>query len=197
MTITDSPTATGKVLWGFSMSLDGFVAGPHHEMGWMTGFTVQPDLIDEYITTTGAVLAGRDGFDSAIGDSRPWGGRWKGPIFVLTHHPQDALPTPDITFLSCSVEEAVRIGLKAAEGKDLAVFSPNIGAQLLELGLIDEIDIHVAPILLGDGIRLYHNPGKAPIRLHRLDGDDPTAAARVRYRPTTTANMRTGTAPGH
>lgn len=86
--------ATGKVLFSFTMSLDGFVAGPHHDMGWMTGFTAEP-------------------------------------------------------------------------------------------GLIDEIDIHVAPILLGDGIRLYHNPGKAPIRLHRLDGSDPTAAARVRYRPIT------------
>jgi dihydrofolate reductase len=193
MNNTEPPTTTGKVLWGFTMSLDGFVAGPHHEMDWMTGFTAQPDLIDEYIKTTGAVLAGRDGFDSAIGDSRPWGGKWAGPIFVLTHHPHDAPPTPDITFLSCPIEEAVRIGLQAAAGKHLAVFSPNIGAQLLERGLIDEIDIHVAPILLGDGIRLYHNPGKAPIRLHRLDSADPTAAARVRYRPTTTAKIRSGT----
>jgi dihydrofolate reductase len=178
---------TGKVLWAFAMSLDGFVAGPHHAMDWLTGFTVRPGMIDEYIETTGAVLTGRAGFDSAIGESRPWGGRWEGPIFVLTHHPEDAPPTPDITFLSCPVAEAVRIGLAAAGGGNLAVFSPNIGAQLLELGLIDEIDIHVVPVLLGEGIRLYDNPGRAPIRLHRLDGDDPTAAARVRYRPTAPA----------
>lgn len=174
---------TGKVTWAFTMSLDGFVAGPNHDMSWMTGFTTRPGLIEEYIQSTGAVLAGRDGFDSAIGDSRPWGGRWQGPIFVLTHHPEDARPAPDITFLSCPVAEAVRIGLAAAEGRDLGVFSPNIGAQLLELGLIDEIDIHVVPILLGDGIRLYANPGKAPIRLHRLDDPDPAAAARLTYRP--------------
>lgn len=176
-----------KVHWGFAMTLDGFVAGPHHEMDWMTGFTAQPGAIEELIESTGAVLAGRDGFDSAIGDARPWGGAWKGPIFVLTHHPEDATPTPDITFLSCPVEEAVRIGLEAAGGNNLAVFSPNVGAQLLELGLIDEIDIHIAPVLLGEGIRLYHNPGRTPVRLHRLDGDDPTLAARVRYRPITTA----------
>jgi dihydrofolate reductase len=185
MNNTETRTATGKVLFAFTMSLDGFVAGPHHDMGWMTGFTAQPGLVDEYIEATGAVLAGRSGFDSAIGDSRPWGGKWTGPIFVLTHHPEDAPPTPDITFLSCPVAEAVRIGLEAAGGKNLGVFSPNIGAQLLDLGLIDEIDIHLAPILLGQGIRLYNNPGKAPIRLHRLDGGDPTAAARVRYRPWT------------
>ena len=49
----------------------------------------------------------------------------------LTHHPEDAPPTPDITFLSCLVEEAVRIGLEAANGKNLEVFSPTIGKQLL------------------------------------------------------------------
>ena len=75
--------------------------------------------------------------------------------------------------------------------KSLGVFSPTIGAQLLELRLIDEIDIHIAPILLGDGIRLYHNPGSEPIRLHRLDDSDPTSAVRVRYRPTTTAKIPT------
>lgn len=178
-------TTSGKVCWAFTMSLDGFVAGPHHEMDWMTGFTADPGLIDGYIASTGAVLAGRDGYDSAIGDSRPWGGAWQGPIFVLTHHPEDARPAPDITFLSCPVEEAVGIALDAAGGRDLGVFSPTIGRQLLERGLIDEIDIHVAPILLGDGIRLYHNPGTPPIRLHRLDGADPHSAARVRYRPDT------------
>jgi dihydrofolate reductase len=187
MSNAETKAPTGKVLWNFLMSLDGFVAGVNHDMGWVTGFTVGPGVVDEYIETTGAVLAGRDGFDSAIGDSRPWGGRWKGPIFVLTHHPEDAPPTPDITFLSCPVEEAVRIGLEAAGGKHLGVFSPTIGAQLLDLGLIDEIDIHIAPVLLGDGIRLFNNPGSDPIRLDRLDVGDPTLAARVRYRPTTTA----------
>lgn len=188
---TEPQTTEGKVHWGFGMSLDGFVAGPDHDMEWMNGFSTRPGMIEEYIENTGAVLAGRAGFDSAIGDSRPWGGKWQGPIFVLTHHPEDAQPTPDITFLSCPVAEAVRIGLEAAGGRNLSIFSPTIGAQLLELGLIDEVDIHIAPVLLGEGIRLYHNPGKTPVRLHRLDVADPTLAARVRYRPITTAKIRT------
>jgi hypothetical protein len=63
------------------------------------------------------------------------------------------------------------------------VFSPNIGRQLLALWLIDEIDLHIAPVLLGDGIRLYDNPGSRPIHLH-LGGDgQPTSAVNVRYRP--------------
>jgi riboflavin biosynthesis pyrimidine reductase len=56
MTETEPQTADGKVLWHFLMSLDGFVAGPNHEMDWMTGVSVRPGLHDEYVETTGAVL---------------------------------------------------------------------------------------------------------------------------------------------
>jgi len=189
MNDSEPQTAGGKVLWTFTMSLDGFVAGPNHEMGWMTGFTIRPGLIEEYVESTGAVLGGRAGWDGVVGDRRPWGGAWNGPIFVLTHHPEDATPADGVTFLNCGPAEAVRIALAAADGKDLGVFSPTIGAQLLDLDLIDEIDIHIAPILLGDGIRLYHNPGSEPIRLHRLDDADPASAVRVRYRPTTMARI--------
>ena len=189
MTDPEPQTASGKVLWHFTMSLDGFVAGPDHAMGWMAGFTFRPGLVDEYVRTTGAVLGGRDGWDAAVGDHRPYGGAWEGPIFVLTHHPEDAIPTDGVTFLSCDPAEAVRIALKAAGGKNLEVFSPTIGRQLLELGLIDEIDLHIAPILLGDGIRLYDNPGGDPIRLDRLGDGETTSAVNVRYRPIRTANM--------
>ena len=183
MTDTDRQTPDAKVLWHFLMSLDGYVAGPNHEMDWMTGFTVRPGLHAEYIETTGAVLAGRSGYDSAIGDSRPYGGAWKGPIFVLTHHPQDARQAEGITILSCPVDEAVHIALDAAGGKNVEVFSPTIGRQLLELGLIDEIDLHIAPVLLGDGIRLYDRPHGEPIRLDRVGGEDSKAVVNVRYRP--------------
>lgn len=181
---TAPQTAAAKVLWHFSMSLDGFVAGPQHEMDWMVG-SARPGLEDEYIKTTGAVLTGRSGFDSAIGDSRPYSSAWTGAIFVLTHHPEDAQAPADITILSCPVEEAVQIALDAAGGKNVEVFSPTIGRQLLEKGLIDEIDLHILPVLLGEGIRLYDNPGGAPIRLHHVDAEEPTAVVNVRYRPTT------------
>jgi riboflavin biosynthesis pyrimidine reductase len=63
------------------------------------------------------------------------------------------------------------------------VLSPTIGRQLLERGLIDEIDLHIAPVLLGDGIRLYDNPGSKPIQLHLVGDGDPTSEINVRYRP--------------
>ncbi len=183
MTDTGPQATGGKVLWHFTMSLDGFVAGPNHEMGWMTGISFRPGLVDEYVSTTGAVLGGRAGWDGVVGDNRPYGGAWDGPIFVLTHHPEDATPAEGVTFLNCGPAEAVRIGLAAAGGKNLEVFSPTVGRQLLELGLIDEIDIHIAPVLLGDGIRLYNNPGGDPIRLHGVGEGDPTAVLHTRYRP--------------
>ncbi|MFC4911981.1 dihydrofolate reductase family protein [Actinomadura gamaensis] len=170
----------GKVLWHFAMSLDGFVAGPGHDMGWMAGMSLRDGLLDEYVRTTGAVLGGRDGWDAVVGGARPYGGAWKGPIFVLTHHPEDAEPADDVTFLDCDVADAVRVALDAAGGKNVEVFSPNIGRQLLERGLIDEIDLHVAPVLLGDGIRLFDNPGGVPVRLERSGGE---AVVNVRYRP--------------
>jgi hypothetical protein len=123
-------------------------------MDFMARTTNRPGLTREYIETTGAVLAGPNGFASAIGDSRPYGGEWQGPIFVRPPS-EDAPRTADIQFLSRPVEDAVRIGLEAAGGKNLEVFSPTIGKLLLRLGLIDEFDLHLAPVLLGDGIRLY------------------------------------------
>ena len=200
MADTEPQAAAAKVLWHFTMSLDGFVAGPEHDMHWLTGVAVRPGLIEEYTRTTGAVLAGRDGFDSAIGDARPYGGAWQGPVFVLTHHPEDARPADGITILSCPVEEAVQIALDAAGGKNVEVFSPTIGRQLLERGLIDEIDLHIAPILLGAGIPLYDNPADdGIIRLHRVGDGDPASTVNVRYRPVTTgrsAARLSGRGPG-
>ncbi|MFI7708929.1 dihydrofolate reductase family protein [Nonomuraea sp. NPDC049480] len=175
-------TAGGKVLLHFSMSLDGFVAGPNHAMNWLTGITGRDGVEEEYIKTTGAVLGGRNGWDRDP-SARPYSEDWNGPIFVLTHHPEDATPADGVTFLNCDVAEAVRIGLEAAGGKNLEVLSPTIGRQLLERGLIDEIDLHIAPILLGDGIRLFDNPGGQPIRLRHAHGSQPFAEVDVRYHP--------------
>lgn len=219
MNDTEPQIAAEKVLWHFTMSLDGFVAGPNHEMDWMTGISFRPGLVDEYVETTGAVLAGRAGWDAG---HHPYGGAWDGPIFVLTHHPEHGTPADGVTFLDCDPAEAVRIGLEAAGGKNLEVFSPTIGRQLLERGLIDEIDLHVAPILLGKGIRLYDNPSGQPICLQRVGEGDAGSmmsetpmvevdkatdivtiedsaqndyarlAVNVRYRPTTTAKITDG-----
>jgi dihydrofolate reductase len=186
LTDPERQTAGGKVLWHFAMSLDGFVAGPNHSMDWMTGTSSRPDLIKEYAETTGAILGGRDGWDAYPDSNAPYGGALQAPVFVLTHHPEDAQPDDGVTFLTCDVAEAVRIGLAAAGGKNLEIFSPTIGRQLFERGLIDEINLHIMPVLLGAGIRLFDNPGGVPVRLELVNGRDPAAIVDVRYRPVAT-----------
>ena len=178
---------SGRVLWHLTMSLDAFIAGPNHEMDWLAGLDFTPGLVQTYVEGTGAILAGRRGFDAGIGTdpaAAPYGGAWSGPIFVLTHHPDDAPPHEGITFLDCDIAEAVQIGLEAARGKDLEVFGADLARQCLERGLIDEFHVHLAPVMLGDGIRLLDAPGIDPVRWERIL--DPDAGAQVldlRYRP--------------
>lgn len=178
------PLGAGKVLLHFVMSLDGFIADADQDpIGWSAGVTFRPGIVEEYGASIGAILGGRKGWDAHPDASAPYGGAMGGPVFILTHHPEDAQSADGVTFLSCDVAEAARIALEAAGGKNLAVFSGSIGHQLLERGLIDEIHLHIVPVLLGDGVRLFDNPGGAPIPLESLSGDRPPAAIDVRYRP--------------
>ena len=80
------------------------------------GVSFRPGLVNEYVQTTGAVLGGRTGWDHYPDASSVYGGTWNGPVFVLTHHPEDATPADSVTFLNCGPAEAVRIGLAAAGG---------------------------------------------------------------------------------
>ncbi|TDU87735.1 dihydrofolate reductase [Kribbella voronezhensis] len=186
---TRTEPRTGKVLWHFMMSLDGFIAAPGQDaLGWLEGVSIRPGVVAEYADRIGAVLGGRKGWDAYPDSSAPYGGAMGGPTFILTHHPEDAKADqagsgPGVTFLNCEVAEATRIALKAAGGKDLVVFSADIGRQLLEQGLLDELHLHIAPILLGDGTRLFDNPAGVPIQLERLTGDNLRASVDVTYRP--------------
>jgi len=182
-----------------------------HEVADVRRMTRWTDLAERWLTTFPAAVV----FGGLCGVHRAqllllrgeWDEDWRGwwgeeppyhaPVFVLTHHPEDATPADRVTFLTCNPAEAVRIGLAAAAGKNLEVFSPTIGRQLLELGLIDEIDLHIAPILLGEGIRLYNDPGGEPVHLRRVGAGDPASAVNVRYRPTTTAKIATERVSGN
>ncbi|WP_219415497.1 dihydrofolate reductase family protein [Pseudonocardia nigra] len=75
-------------------------------------------------------------------------------MFVLTHRPQEQ-PGEGITFLSGSVEDAVATTRAAADGRDVGIFGANLAAQCLAAGLLDEVVVHIAPVLLGDGVPLH------------------------------------------
>jgi dihydrofolate reductase len=180
----------GKVRWHLTMSLDGFMAGKDGSMDWMAGLTTDPGLVDEAVATTGAVLGGRRGWDQSVAlvgadeaAGLVYGGAWSGKVFVLTHHPEDVVRGPGVTFLSCDVGEAVEIALAAADGKDLEILSADIARQCVLRGLIEDFYVHLAPVMLGEGVRLFDAPGIEPVRWHRVGVDDPLRAVDLRYRP--------------
>jgi dihydrofolate reductase len=159
------------VVWHVTMSLDGFIAGPDDAMDWAFDRGAHSRLADEVMETTGAILAGRRWHDVAMrkydGRRGIYGGAWTGPVFVLTHRPPDPPPDPEVTFLTAGIEQAVATARAAADPKNLEIFGAETARQCLQADLVDEIDVHIAPVLLGDGVRLYGGPGAERIELER------------------------------
>jgi dihydrofolate reductase len=163
-----------QVVWHVTMSLDGFITGPDDSMEWAFRYTGPNRLADEVMESTGAILAGRRWYDVASerysGRQGIYGGAWEGPVFVLTHRPPDGPTDPGITFLTGELEEAVATAREAAAGGNLEIFGANLAAQCLDAGLIDEIVVHLAPVLLGAGVRLYGVAGGGrQVELERAD----------------------------
>jgi dihydrofolate reductase len=155
-----------KLLWHTMMSLDGFIAGPNDDMDWVFGVDAgDGGTVAAVLQSTGALLVGRRTQD--VEDRlQPgfYGGAFRGPFFVLRHDPPSAPPVvKGVTgqFLSVGIGEAVRTAKAAAEGHDVVVLGANVARQCLEAGLLDEIIVHVAPVLVGDGVRLFARRGPA------------------------------------
>jgi len=172
-----------KVIWHITMSLDGFIAGPDDSMDWAVGEwsdsgTTTRDIevdrssvADEVLHSAGAILGGRRWFDVAErlydGVDGIYGGQWQGPVFVLTHRPPDGTADDTVTFMSTPLAEAVAAARAAASGKNVVIFGANLAQQCLREGLLDEIVVHLAPMLLGDGIRLFAASDGKPVALRR------------------------------
>jgi dihydrofolate reductase len=172
-----------SLIWHVTMSLDGFIAGPDDSMDWVVAqwsdrgantrdIDVQRSAVaDEVLQSAGAILGGRRWYDVAVrkfdGYQGIYGGQWTGPVFVLTHRPPDADQHPAITFLSGDLSDAVATATGAAAGKNVIVFGANLAVQCLHAGLLDEIVIHLVPVLLGDGVRLIGRADLGPVALQR------------------------------
>lgn len=159
-----------KVLWHVTMSLDGFIAGPGDYMDWMLGFGEENDEVEEIVKSIGAVLAGRRTYGVGAGQvhpqfQRPYGGAFRGPIFVLTHHP---VKDPSVTFLSGDIKAAVETASRAAGDKYVVILGADVARQCIEARLVDDIRIHMVPVLLGDGVRLFSRPKGDLLRLELI-----------------------------
>ncbi|HYX78579.1 MAG TPA: dihydrofolate reductase family protein [Solirubrobacterales bacterium] len=176
----------GKLLWHTMMSLDGFIAGPNDDMSWAFGLDAgSGETVDQVVSSTGALLVGRRTQD--VEDRlQPgfYGGAYRGPFFVLRHDPP---PDPPVVkgvtgrFLDVGIEEAVTIAKEAAGDDDVVVLGANIARQCLEEGLLDEIIVHVAPVLVGDGVRLFERAGGEPVKLDPISSSDEGGMTVLRY----------------
>ena len=197
-----------KVVIDMSMSLDGFVAGPQdgkaHPLGTHGGehvfdwyfsgkeehrhplFRPEPgpnrDEVDRMFAESGAFIFGRRTYEIANG----WDGRHPVngvPTFVLTHEPPADYPRgpSNLTFVADGIESAIRQARAVAGGKDIKLGGASPGKQALARGLCDEILVHVAPILLGGGVRLFDTLPDG-IRLEKVSVSDGPFATHLRYR---------------
>ncbi|OKI53584.1 hypothetical protein A6A27_32815 [Micromonospora sp. CB01531] len=184
------------MLLDVTMSLDGFMAGPDvsvaHPMGvgglrlheWI--FNASSDEVDAEILRgvqagTGAVVLGRRTFDVGIDiwNDTPF----PAPCFVLTH---DAVAeriekSGTFTFVT-GVQDAFARATTAAGDRDVRLMGAEVGQQFLAAGLVDEIRVQLAPVLLGAGRRLFEHLGDAPIELERLATVDSPYVTHLRYR---------------
>ena len=191
----------GTVGTGFSMSLDGFIAGPDGDVGrlfqWYnsgdTEYTypggmvvkVSPasaEVIRDLGRTTGAIVSGRGLFDVAGG----WGGRHPMdlPVFVVTH----AVPREWVyegspfTFVTDGVESAIEQARAAAGDKNVGVGGANVAQQAIRAGLVDEISVDLVPVLLGEGIRFFDHLGPKHIELERTRVIEAPGVTHLRFR---------------
>jgi dihydrofolate reductase len=190
------------------MSVDGFIAGPndgvekplgsrngkkifewyfsgsvpnHNSMFTPKGANVA--VVDEMFERMGAMLTGRRTYDIAKG--------WNGthpvnaiPVVVLTHRVPDNAPKgkSKIIFVEDDIRDAVKKAKEAAGDKDVGVGGASAAQQCIKAGLADELFLHVAPILLGAGVRLFEHLGNDSIKLELIRTIESPEATHLRYR---------------
>jgi dihydrofolate reductase len=200
----------GKVIFENSVSLDGFVAGPNdgpenglgdggqalfawYESGDVAFPLVGTDMVFNISRASadflqaewdklGAMVAGRRMFDIA----HAWGGNppGGGPTFIVTHHPPQEWikPGSPFTFVTDGVESAVAKAKQAAGDKAVSIASASIMQQCLKAGLLDEILLDLAPVLLGGGVQLFDNLGAMPINLEIMRVVQGLGVTHLKYR---------------
>ena len=200
-----------KVTYDVSVSVDGFTTGPNdgpeeglgeggerlhewlydlaswREMHGREGGERGPasDLLEESFSGTGAVVIGKRMFTNA---ERPWGDEppFHMPVFVVTHEQREPLEKQGGTtfhFVTGGVESALEQARAAASDGDVAVAGgSSVATQLLAAGLLDEVQLHIVPVTLGGGVRLFGGLPERQIELEPTRVLDAGGVTHIRYR---------------
>jgi dihydrofolate reductase len=187
----------GKVTFDISMSLDGFISGANvrpeaglgddgerlHEWGFNSADPRNHEIVAKWVDT-GAIIVGRTtydlsipywGADGPIGDARV-------PVFIVSHSVPQDIPDGGVYTFVDSVDAALEKAKKAAGDKDIGIQGANIAQQFITRGLVDEIAIHLVPVLFGSGIRLFEQPGSEHIPLETVEVIETKEAIHLRFR---------------
>ena len=187
-----------KTKLSMSISLDGYVAGPGQDEddplgrggedlhGWMFGSNAEhpanAQVREEILAGMGATIMGRNMFGPVRGEwgDSEWAGWWGDeppyhcPVFVLTHHGREPVEMKGGTtfhFVTGGIEAAHEEAKAVAADEDISIAGgASCARQYLAAGLIDEIDLQIAPLLLGDGERLFEGfePGQLNLEVTRV-----------------------------
>jgi dihydrofolate reductase len=153
-------------------------------------------VFEESRENIGAALMGRNMFGPIGGGA--WDEQWKGwwgdeppfryPVFVVTHHPREPVEMEGGTtyhFVTDGIESALEQARNAAGGKDVMLLGgADVINQYLAAGLLDELELHVVPLLLGGGARLFDDLGDAEVQLEQLRAVEAPGVTHLKYRVT-------------
>jgi len=154
-------------------------------------------VVQEWSENIGATVMGRNMFGGGPGPwgDDPWNGWWGDdppfhtPVFVLTHHPREPLEMKGgttFTFVTDGIEAALEQAKDAARGKHVSLGGgAQVAQQYMAAALIEEMEISVVPILLGDGARLFDNLGDADLTLEQVRAVEAPGVTHIKYRRVT------------
>jgi len=188
-----------KVVFIISMSLDGFITAanrrPEEPMGdgglrlveWaMSDDERSRKVLEEGVAEAGAVIAGRETYDTSMpwwGPDGPTGSARR-PVFVVTHKASNDAPEGGVyTFVTGGIHNALEQARAAAGGRTVGVMGgASIGQQFIAAGLVDELQIHLVPVLFGSGTRMFEHLGDEHLQLEPLQVVETPAAIHLRFR---------------
>jgi dihydrofolate reductase len=185
-----------SVIYDKSSSLDGFIAGANVRLeaglgddgerlhDWVFQDEAGKELLEREVANLGAVICGRRTYDMSIqywGDGGPTG-EARVPLFVLSHSVPDDVPEGGVYTFVGDLETALGRARATAGDKNISVMGADVGRQCIDAGVIDEISVHLVPVLFGSGTLLLGEGVGEHVTLEFVGVSESPHATHLRYR---------------